>query len=104
LGNGKGPGQVGLDIATTAAGQARKLGKLLPMLARDRRWLRLAGFYYYTWATYERPGSSVFEFSGLFRIINYQFFAKPAYGVFRSDALAMEGCRAKGSRAGECVR
>ena len=105
LGNGKGPGQVGLDIATTPAGQAQKLGKLLPMLARDRRRLRLAGFYYYNWADLEQKGASVFEFSGLFHFDSstFQFSAKPAYYVFRADALRMEGCRSKGAFATECL-
>jgi hypothetical protein len=103
LGTGHGPGRVGLDIATTPAGQARKIGELLPMLARDRRSLGLAGFYYYTWATSDPRGGSVFEFSGLFKLINFQFFSKPAYWVFRADALGMEGCRMKGSLATECV-
>lgn len=65
---GRGPGRVGLDIATTEAGQAHKLGVLLPLLERDRVRLGLAGFDYYDWAGQERPGSSVFDFSGLFRL------------------------------------
>jgi hypothetical protein len=104
LGIGHGPGQVGLDIATTPAGQARKIGELLPMLARDRRSLGLAGFFYYTWATTDTPGTSVFEFSGLFKQNDLQFVAKPAYWVFRADALGMEGCRSKGPLANDCLR
>jgi hypothetical protein len=105
LGNGKGPGQVGLDIATTQAGQAQKLGRLLPMLARNRSRLRLAGFYYYNWADLEQKGASVFEFSGLFHLnsTTFEFSAKPAYYVFRADALRMEHCRSKGALATECL-
>lgn len=99
---GVGPGQVGLDIATTEAGQARKIGQLLPMLVRDRHRLGLAGFDYYNWAGEETPGGVVFDYSGLFRLSGYQFQVKPAYYVFRRDALAMEGCRAKGTLATEC--
>jgi len=97
--------RVGFDIGTTEAGQARKLGKLLPLLARNRRRLGLAGFYYYDWAGLERRGAEAFDFSGLFRLdVNtFQFTAKPAYYVFRADALAMEGCRSKGPLATECV-
>jgi len=103
LHKGGGPGRVGLDIATTEAGQARKLGELLPLLQRDRHRLDLAGFDYYNWAGEEQPGSIVFDFSGLFRLSDYQFFAKPAYYVFRADALSMEGCRSKGTLATECL-
>jgi polysaccharide biosynthesis protein PslG len=101
---GTGPGRIGLDIATTPAGQARNIAKLLPMLERDRKRLGLAGFDYYNWAGLERPGGDVFEFTGLFRLSDYQFIAKPAYYAFRRAALAMEGCRAKGSLATECLR
>jgi hypothetical protein len=104
--NGMGPGPGSLDIATTPAGQARNIGKLLPLLARDRRRLGLAGFYYYNWASVEQVGASVFAFSGLFRLNygNYQASPKPAYYVFRARALSMEGCRAKGSLATECLQ
>ncbi len=102
---GRGAVNVGFDIGTTEAGQAKKIGALLPLLARNRRSLRLGGFYYYNWAGQERTGAEAFDFSGLFRISlsTYQFTAKPAYDVFRSGALAMEGCRSKGMLATECV-
>jgi hypothetical protein len=103
---GQGAVNVGFDIGTTEAGQAKKLGAVMPLLARNRRWLGLAGFYYYDWAGQERRGAEAFDFSGLFRISlsTYQFTAKPAYYVFKADALAMEGCRWKGTLASECAR
>jgi hypothetical protein len=94
---------VGFDIVTSEAGQARKLGKLLPMLARDRRRLGLAGFYYYNWAGEELAGTQAFDYAGLFRMTGYQFYAKPAYWTFRAVALAIEGCRGKGTLATECL-
>ena len=95
---------VGYDFATTESGQAQNLGELLPMLVRNRFRLGLAGFYYYDWAGFERPNYLAFDFAGLFRLSDGTFVAKPAYGVFRSAALAMEGCRAKPGRATNCQR
>jgi hypothetical protein len=92
---------VGYDFATTEAGQARNIGKLLPMLVRDRVRLGLAGFYYYDWAGLERR--NYLAFAGLFRLSGANFVAKPAFGVFRRDALAMEGCRSKGPLATDCT-
>jgi polysaccharide biosynthesis protein PslG len=95
---------VGYDFATTEAGQAQNLGQLLPMLVRDRFRLGLAGFYYYDWAGLERPNYLAFDFSGLFKLTDGAFVAKPAYAVFRREALAMEGCRAKLGRVSVCRR
>lgn len=102
---GKGAQSVGFDIATTEAGQAKDVGQMLPILARNRRRLGLAGFYYYDWAGLERAGAEAFDFAGLFKYStsNFHFYAKPAYYVFRSDALWMEGCRSKAVLATQCV-
>jgi hypothetical protein len=91
----------GYDFATTEAGQAQNIARVLPMLARNRRRLGLAGFYYYDWAGLERQNYLAFDFSGLFRLSDGVFVAKPAFDVFRRASLAMEGCRAK-VRATSC--
>jgi hypothetical protein len=101
---GKTVHNVGFDFATTEAGQARNIGKLLPMLGRDRKELGLAGFYYYTWAGRERKGNLAFDFAGLFRFANGTFVAKPAYAVFKRDVLALEHCRQKGPVATSCAK
>jgi hypothetical protein len=97
--------RVGFDVGTTEAGQAAKLAKLLPMLVQNRRRLGLAGFDWYDWAGQDRRGAQAWDFSGLFRysLSTYQFYAKPAYQVYRADALWMEGCRSKGLLATECL-
>jgi hypothetical protein len=95
---------VGYDFATTKAGQAKKVGQALRLLAANRFRLGLAGFYYYDWAGQERPNYLAFDFAGLFHFAAGQFQPKPAYGVFRSMALRLEGCRAKGTTATACVR
>jgi hypothetical protein len=93
---GKTTHNVGYDFATTESGQAANIGKLLPMLVRQRRSLGLLGFDYYDWAGLERPNYLAFEFAGLFRIEEgAKFVAKPAFTAFKRAALGMEGCHAK---------
>jgi len=94
----------GYDFATTEAGQAENIGKVLPLLVRNRVRLGLAGFYYYDWAGLERDNYLAFDFSGLFRLSGGTFVPKPAYEVFKRGALAMEDCRAKAARATSCQK
>jgi hypothetical protein len=101
---GKTKHNVGLDFAVTEAGQARNVGKLLPLLGRERAALHLLGFYYYTWAGDERHDAQSFDFAGLLRFKKGRFLGKPAFFVFRRDALALERCRKKGSVATSCAR
>ncbi len=89
---------------TTVAGQAKNIGALLPLLGRNWNALKLAGFYYYTWVGQEAQGEPSFNFAGLFRYSNGAFVGKPAYNAFRKGALALEGCRAKGSSAKVCAK
>jgi hypothetical protein len=92
----------GLDIATTEAGQARKIAALLPLLGQERRSLNLIGFYYYTWAGLDDRNGLTFDFSGLFHFGDGVFTPKPAYSAFRHAALALEQCRKKGLVASVC--
>jgi hypothetical protein len=92
----------GYDFATTESGQARNLGRVLPMLVQNRARLGLAAFYYYDWAGLERRNYLAFDFSGLFQVTEGGFKSKPAFAVFKRDALAMEGCRTKGTQASIC--
>jgi polysaccharide biosynthesis protein PslG len=99
-----GQGQVNYDFDTTPAGQARNLAMLLPLLNRNRAALGLAGFDWYTWIGAESRGASDFNFSGLLKVEDGVVTAKPALAVFSRDALALEGCRAKGAVATSCIR
>ncbi|HEY2006650.1 MAG TPA: hypothetical protein VGG87_09370 [Solirubrobacteraceae bacterium] len=93
------------DFNTTQNGQARNIAQLLPMIRAWRLRLGLTAFYYYTWMGNEFKGAPAFQFSGLLRYTNSgQVKSKPALGAFRRGALALEGCRAKGSTATRCVR
>ena len=99
-----GQGQVNYDFDSTAAGQARNLAALLPLLDRNRTALGLAGFDWYTWMGVESRGVSDFNFSGLLKVHDGVVTAKPALAAFRRGALALEGCRSKGAVATRCIR
>jgi hypothetical protein len=100
---GKTTHDTGYDFATTQAGQAKNVGQALRLLAANRIRLGIAGFYYYDWAGQDRPNFLAFDFAGLFHFADGQFQPKPAYNVFRSGALHLEGCRAKGPTATACA-
>ncbi|MBV9193834.1 MAG: hypothetical protein JO168_06775 [Solirubrobacterales bacterium] len=91
----------GFSFSTTEAQQASDLSQVLPLLAANRIRLRLAGFYYYDWASVEMATGPSFSYAGLFRYVNGRFVAKPAFAAFKRAALALEHCRAK-QRATGC--
>ena len=89
---------------TTTRDQARYITALLPLLATNWRALGLIGYYYFTWVGDEYFGAPYFNFSGLFRLTNHGFVAKPAFHAFRTGALAVEHCRSKHQIASRCAR
>jgi hypothetical protein len=89
---------------TTPKGQAHRLSDVVPLLARNRRRLRLIAFYYYTWITDGIPGGDPFQFAGLLDFDHGRIVEKPAYFAFRRAALTIEGCSRKGRAATRCVR
>jgi hypothetical protein len=93
-----------LDFVTTEAGQAHNLGILINLLAKNRASLGLGGFDYFTWAEVERPNEIPFDYAGLLKISGDNYIEKPAYKVFRSEALALEHCKQKGATARVCAR
>jgi arabinogalactan endo-1,4-beta-galactosidase len=95
---------LGFDFTTTEQGQANNISKVMPLIAKNRVRLGLAGFYWYTWAGLERPGKLAFDFAGLFRLANGQFVAKPAFNVFRRLSLSLERCHQKGALATVCTQ
>jgi len=95
----------GIGVSTDRRGQATRLRKALPLLARHRKRLRLTNVYYYTWVTNDRPNSSIFFFAGLrHRLPSGKIVPKPAFRAFRTTALRLEGCRVKASVATRCAR
>lgn len=91
------------DFNTTPAGQARDIATVLPLIGANRVALHLIGFYYYTWIGVEKRYAGAFSFAGLNRLSGDQVAAKPALGAFTRGALALEGCRAKGANATDCL-
>ena len=95
----------GIGVSTDRRGQAARLRKALPLLARNRKRLRLANVYYYTWITNDRPNNSIFHFAGLrHRLPSGKIVPKPAFHVFRRTALRLEGCRVKAPVATRCAQ
>jgi hypothetical protein len=95
----------GIGVSTDRPGQAARLRKALPLLARHRKRLRLTSVYYYTWVTNDRPNDSIFFFAGLrHRLPSGEIVPKPAFHVYRRTALRLEGCRVKASVATRCAR
>lgn len=95
----------GVGVSTDRRGQAARLRRALPLLARNRKRLRLTSVYYYTWVTDDRPNSSIFFFAGLrHRLPSGRIVPKPAFHVFRTTALRLERCRVKSSVATRCAR
>lgn len=87
---------------TTPAGQARNVTRLLPLLAANRRALRLAAFYYYTWVGDESIRNYDWNFAGLERVQNGQVVRKPAFAAFTRAALSIEGCATTGPLPSPC--
>ena len=63
----------------TVRQQAIKTAQVLPLLAANRKRLRLQSFYYYTWVGDEFHDAPSFNFAGLFRFNGGEFVAKPAF-------------------------
>ncbi len=90
---------------TTEQGQAANVAAMLPMLAANRKALKLVSVYYYTWMGQEQDGGSAWNFAGLLRLDpTGQIVAKPAFRAFQRVALAVERCRQKARIATGCVR
>jgi arabinogalactan endo-1,4-beta-galactosidase len=88
----------------TVKQQATKIAQELPLLAANRKSLRLQSFYYYTWVGDEFHNAPSFNFAGLFRFNAGQFVAKPAFASFRRAALGIERCKVKGPVATACAK
>ena len=67
----------------TEAEQAVKVRQAYTMLARQRKRLRIAGAYWSSWITKDRPATYSFHFAGLRRLNrDDSVTAKPAYRAF----------------------
>jgi hypothetical protein len=104
----QGKAKATFENATSEQGQAQKTAQAIRLLARDRKQLKLIGFYYFAWIGNETmPGArnDQFNFAGLVRFINgVGVQVKPALRAFTEAALSVEGCRSKSSVATNCTR
>jgi hypothetical protein len=90
--SGLGRTSLSYSFQTTKRGQARKLAKVLPLLARSRRRLKLGAFYYYTWMSPDPEHANPFAFAGLlhYNQSTHSVHPKPAYWAFRRAVKKLE--------------
>lgn len=85
---------------TTSRGQATKLAKVYRALIRQRRRLRIARAYWYSWAS-PYQGTSTFYYSGLVKQAGSAFRPQRALASYARTARSYQGCR-KGNDARRC--
>src|SRR4051812_32364018 len=90
------------DFETTDRGQADRLKVGLPMLADQRRKLRVGRVYWYTWLSNEGITDSAFDFSGLRRLRAGQLVSAPSLTVFTRLARRLQGCAKQSGDARRC--
>jgi hypothetical protein len=90
------------DFETTEQGQSQRLKSGLPLLAGDRRRLRIGRVYWYTWLSHEGITDSAFDFSGLRRVRGGQLVSAPALTVFTRLARRLQGCAKRPGDARRC--
>jgi len=91
------------DFETTESGQSRRLAAGLPLLAEQRRALRIERVYWYTWLSAEGFTGSAFDYSGLRRVRNGQLHDAPALKTFRRLAKRLQGCTKRVGDARRCA-
>jgi polysaccharide biosynthesis protein PslG len=85
-------------VATTKAGQAKRLLRAFRLFAGARRHLRLKRVYWYTWITRDSSSTSSWDYSGLLHLApNGAVSAKPAFAAFGRIARWVGA----GARAGQ---
>ncbi|HEX6025565.1 MAG TPA: cellulase family glycosylhydrolase [Solirubrobacter sp.] len=98
---GKTPQHGGFE--TTEAGQKRRLAKALPLLAEQRKRLRIDRVYWYTWLSAEASTGSAFDYSGLRRLRDGQLHDAPSLATFRRLARRLQGCKKRAGDARRCA-
>jgi hypothetical protein len=80
-----------LGWETTEAGQAKRLTAAFRLFVRERKALRIARVYWYTWLTNDGGSPNSFDWSGLRKVVDGTPEEKPALAAFRKLALPLEG-------------
>lgn len=97
----KGRSDDNFGYEVTERGQARRIEQILPLLAGNRRRLRIEGAYWHSWMTLDR-GPHTFDYSGLRKLTRRGPRDKPGLAAYRRGVLALEGCMRKGATAARC--
>ena len=84
--SGKGRSKANYGWETTESGQAERVRQALPLLARNRKRLGIAGIYWFTWLSPSLGSVQSFDYAGLRRMKNGVPTAKPAQAAYRSVA------------------
>ena len=71
-------------------GPPRRKG--LPLIADERRKLRIGRVYWYTWLSVEGITDSAFDYSGLRRMRDGQLHDAPSLSMFTRLARRLQGC------------
>jgi hypothetical protein len=87
---------------TTESGQKRRLKVGLPLIAADRRKLRIGRVYWYTWLSVEGITESAFDYSGLRRMRDGQVRDAPSLSMFTRLARRLQGCAKQPGHALRC--
>jgi len=74
---------------TDERGQARRIRQAFPMIARERRRLRIERVYWYTWLTRETDPTYPFDYAGLRKLRGGRAVSKPALRAFRETVAAL---------------
>lgn len=98
---GKTPQHGGFE--TTEKGQRDRLKEGLPLIADDRRKLRIGRVYWYTWLSVEGITDSAFDYSGLRRMRNGQVHDAPSLSIFTRLARRLQGCAKQPGQALRCL-
>lgn len=98
---GKTPQHGGFE--TTEKGQRDRLKQGLPLIADDRRKLRIGRLYWYTWLSVEGITDSAFDYSGLRRMRNGQLHDAPSLSIFTRLARRLQGCAKQPGQALRCL-
>ena len=87
---------------TTEKGQKDRLKEGLPLIADERRKLRIGRVYWYTWLSVEGITDSAFDYSGLRRMRDGQLHDAPSLSMFTRLARRLQGCAKQPGQALRC--
>ena len=87
--SGKGRSRANYGWETSEEGQAQRIRQALPLLARNRRRLGIAGLYWFTWLSPPLGSIQSFDYAGLRRMEDGVPTAKPAQAAYRSVARSL---------------